>query len=108
MMNTAQRQLPILPPELWSNILNLTTSDHLLLLSLPSAPLPSPMHESAWFQTPHGDWALRTPAQAICALQRRDAETRRAVVSTCRAWREIGKSVLVRCLFFDFGLGGMG
>jgi hypothetical protein len=40
-MNTTPRQLSTLPPELWSNILNLTTSDHPLLLSLPPAPLPS-------------------------------------------------------------------
>jgi hypothetical protein len=73
MMNTA-RQIPTLHPELWSNILNLTTSDRPLLLSLPSALLPSAMYESAWFQTPDGDWALRTPRRPYV---RSNEETRK-------------------------------
>jgi hypothetical protein len=104
MMNTAHRQLQTLHHELWSNVLNLTTSDHLLLLSLPSALLPSPMHESAWFQTPHGDWALRTPPQAVCALQRTEES---GGFDVSRVERD-GKSVMVRCFYYYFGLGGLG
>jgi hypothetical protein len=70
-MNTTQRQLSTLPPERWSNMLNLTTPDHPLLLSLPSAPFLPNARTSVVSDATRRPGLAYTPEGGMCAPTKR-------------------------------------
>jgi hypothetical protein len=65
-----------LPSELWTHIFDFTVDEDLLF----QYALPTSMAESAWFKTVYGDWALRTPQEALNLIQRRNYATKKVCV----------------------------
>ncbi|KAL0956349.1 hypothetical protein HGRIS_002499 [Hohenbuehelia grisea] len=90
-----------LPAELWIKIFDLAADEDVIY----QFGLPTMMAQSAWFKnilsSGPGGWTLRSPQEALNLLQRRSYATKKAIISTCRFWRQIGTEFLYRCLFFD-------
>ncbi|KAJ7727419.1 hypothetical protein DFH07DRAFT_906498 [Mycena maculata] len=89
--------MPDLPAELWTQIFDLAADEDVLF----QHGLPTTMAESAWFKDFFGEWALRSPQDAIDLMQRRSYATKKAIVRTCKQWRSLGSEFLFRCLFFN-------
>ncbi|KAJ7890153.1 hypothetical protein B0H14DRAFT_2690728 [Mycena olivaceomarginata] len=86
-----------LPAELWTHIFDLAADEDVLF----QHGLPATMAESAWYKDFSGKWTLRSPKDALDLVQRRSYATKKAIVRTCRNWRNIGSQFLFRCLFFS-------
>ncbi|KAJ7137544.1 hypothetical protein C8R43DRAFT_1072215 [Mycena crocata] len=96
-----------LPGELWTQVFDLAADEDVIF----QHGLPTSMAESAWFKDFFGEWALRSPQDALDLVQRRSYVTKkarlapifsaRAVIGTCKQWRDIGAEFLFRCLFFN-------
>ncbi|OCH95782.1 hypothetical protein OBBRIDRAFT_719949 [Obba rivulosa] len=92
-----------LPAELWLQIFRLAVDDDPLLDHV----LPTSMDVSSWHKLsghPHlddGGWALKTPHELLALRQMRSYATKKAILSTCRTWRQLGLEFLFRFLFFD-------
>lgn len=86
-----------LPAEVWTYIFDLATEEPILSnLALPTA-----WDESAWFRTVFEEWALKSPTDRIHDIQRRGYKTKKAIVSTCRAWRQIGSEYLFKFILVE-------
>ncbi|KDR66534.1 hypothetical protein GALMADRAFT_80689 [Galerina marginata CBS 339.88] len=86
-----------LPAEIWTQIFDLAADEDILF----QQGIPTVMAESAWYKNVVGMWNLRTPQEALNMLQRRSYATKKAIISTCRQWRELGSEFLFRCLHFS-------
>ncbi|KAJ7469697.1 hypothetical protein FB451DRAFT_1476591 [Mycena latifolia] len=86
-----------LPAELWTQVFDLAADEDVIF----QLGLPTTMAESAWFKNFFGDWALRSPQDALDLVQRRSYATKKAIVRTCKKWRSLGSEFLYRCLFFN-------
>ncbi|KAI6142635.1 hypothetical protein BKA82DRAFT_16270 [Pisolithus tinctorius] len=86
-----------LPPELWSHIFDLAADEDVIFYP----GLPTSMAQSTWARAIYGDWKVRTPQDTINIIQRRSYATKKAIIRTCKRWRQLGTEFLVRCLFFD-------
>ncbi|RDB18432.1 hypothetical protein Hypma_000341 [Hypsizygus marmoreus] len=86
-----------LPAEIWAQIFDQAADEDVIF----QYGLPSSMAESAWFKNFHDEWALRRPTEALNLVQRRSYTTKKAIVSTCKAWHRMGSELLFRCLFFN-------
>ncbi|KAF8960422.1 hypothetical protein BDZ97DRAFT_1665771 [Flammula alnicola] len=87
-----------LPAEIWTQIFDLAADEDILF----QHGIPTVMAESAWFKDIIiGQWRLRSPGEAMNLLQRRSYATKKAIISTCRRWRELGSEFLFRCLHFS-------
>ncbi|KAF8623004.1 hypothetical protein AX15_006596 [Amanita polypyramis BW_CC] len=86
-----------LPSEIWTQIFDLAADEDLIF----QYGLPTAMAESAWFMSVVGEWALRTPQEALNLLQRRSYATKKAITMTCKKWRHLGSEFLFRTLFFN-------
>ncbi|KIY48402.1 hypothetical protein FISHEDRAFT_43360 [Fistulina hepatica ATCC 64428] len=86
-----------LPAEVWKQIFDLAADEDIIF----GHGVPTSMVESAWFKNVFNEWTLRTPQEAINQIQRRSYATKKAIISTCRKWKELGAEFLYRCLFFD-------
>ncbi|KAJ7481336.1 hypothetical protein B0H11DRAFT_2157741 [Mycena galericulata] len=89
--------MPDLPAELWTQVFDLAADEDVIL----QHGLPTSMAESAWFKDFFGEWALRSPADALNLVQRRSYATKKAIVRTCKKWRALGAEFFFRCLFFN-------
>ncbi|KAJ6571288.1 hypothetical protein B0H19DRAFT_1129647 [Mycena capillaripes] len=85
-----------LPGELWTHVFDLAADEDVIF----QHGLPTTMAESAWFKTFHGEWALRSPQDALGLVQTRSYATKKAIVRTCKKWRSLGSEFLFRCLYF--------
>ncbi|EED80420.1 predicted protein [Postia placenta Mad-698-R] len=86
-----------LPPELWLQIFHYAAEDEPLF----DYALPTSMTESSWSKRVMSDgWTLRAPNDLIEIMHRKSFATKKAIVSTCRAWRDLGTEFLFRCLLF--------
>ena len=104
-----------LPSEIWTQIFDLAADEDLIF----QYGLPTSMAESAWFKSVVGEWALRTPQEALNLIQRRSYATKKAshiyvdaddafsehgiqaIIMTCKKWRHLGSEFLFRTLFFN-------
>ncbi|PFH47418.1 hypothetical protein AMATHDRAFT_129255, partial [Amanita thiersii Skay4041] len=86
-----------LPSEIWTQIFDLAADEDLIF----QYGLPTSMAESAWFKSVVGEWSLRTPQEALNMVQRRSYATKKAIIMTCKKWRELGSEFLFRTLFFN-------
>ncbi|KAF7350092.1 hypothetical protein MVEN_01311100 [Mycena venus] len=86
-----------LPAELWTHVFDLAADEDVIF----SHGLPTTMAESAWFKDFFGQWALRSPQDALDLVQRRSYATKKAIVRTCKKWRSLGSEFLFRCLYFN-------
>ncbi|KAK2464721.1 hypothetical protein APHAL10511_003297 [Amanita phalloides] len=86
-----------LPSEIWTQIFDLAADEDLIF----QYGLPTSMAESAWFKSFVGEWALRTPQEALNSIQRRSYATKKAITMTCKKWRHLGSEFLFRTLFFN-------
>ncbi|KAH9937127.1 uncharacterized protein B0H18DRAFT_1081395 [Fomitopsis serialis] len=59
------------------------------------------MTESSWFKLIYGDWTLRSPSEGLNATQRRSYATKKAIMATCRTWRQLGQEFMYRFLFIN-------
>ncbi|KAJ6546204.1 hypothetical protein DFH09DRAFT_649296 [Mycena vulgaris] len=89
--------MPDLPAELWAQVFDLAADEDVIF----QLGLPTTMAESAWFKNFFGEWALRSPQDALDLVQRRSYATKKAIVRTCKKWRNLGSEFLYRCLFFN-------
>ena len=62
-----------LPAELWTHIFDLAADEDVIF----QYALPTAMAESAWFRTVFGEWALRSPQEALNLIQRRSYATKK-------------------------------
>ncbi|KAF8067966.1 hypothetical protein FPV67DRAFT_1416302 [Lyophyllum atratum] len=86
-----------LPAEIWAHIFDLAADEDVIF----QYGLPTMMSESTWSKNAFGRWTLRRPSEAINLVQRRSYATKKAIISTCKAWHRIGAELLFRCLFFN-------
>ncbi|KAF8189536.1 hypothetical protein K438DRAFT_1722182 [Mycena galopus ATCC 62051] len=86
-----------LPAELWTQVFDLAADEDVIF----QHGLPTTMAESVWYKDFFGDWALRSPQDALDLVQRRSYATKKAIVRTCKKWRDLGSEFLFRCLFFS-------
>ncbi|KAF8891483.1 hypothetical protein CPB84DRAFT_1683298 [Gymnopilus junonius] len=87
-----------LPAEIWTQIFDLAADEDILF----QPGIPTGMAESAWAKDRIiNDWRLRSPQEAMNMLQRRSYATKKAIILTCRRWRELGSEFLFRCLYFS-------
>ncbi|KAI6017129.1 hypothetical protein EDC04DRAFT_2576873 [Pisolithus marmoratus] len=86
-----------LPPELWSYIFDLAADEDVIFYP----GLPTSMAQSTWSRAIYDEWSVRTPQDTINIIQRRSYATKKAIIRTCKRWRQLGTEFLVRCLFFD-------
>ncbi|KAJ7654671.1 hypothetical protein DFH06DRAFT_1282412 [Mycena polygramma] len=97
--------MPDLPFELWTQVFDLAADVVLGKFAdedvIFQHGLPMTMAESAWFKDFFGEWALRSPQDALGLVQTRSYATKKAIVRTCKRWRDIGSEFLFRCLYFN-------
>ncbi|KAF8157206.1 hypothetical protein B0H34DRAFT_658290 [Crassisporium funariophilum] len=87
-----------LPAEVWTQIFDLAADEDIIF----QHGLPTVMAESAWYKDIIVDeWRLRSPQEAMNFLQRRSYAMKKAIISTCRRWRDLGSEFLFRCLYFS-------
>ncbi|KAF5369014.1 hypothetical protein D9758_002827 [Tetrapyrgos nigripes] len=86
-----------LPDELWQQIFDQAADEDVIS----SYGLPTNMAECVWYRNGFGEWALRTPQEAINLLQRQSYATKKTIMRTCRTWRRVGSETFFRCLFFS-------
>ncbi|KAJ4477155.1 hypothetical protein J3R30DRAFT_3290820 [Lentinula aciculospora] len=86
-----------LPDEILTQIFDLAADEDVIF----QYGLPTVMAEAAWFKNALGEWALRSPQDAVNIVQRRSYATKKAIMLTCKTWRRLGSEFLYRCLFFD-------
>ncbi|KAJ6475925.1 hypothetical protein C8R47DRAFT_985632 [Mycena vitilis] len=89
--------MPDLPSELWTQVFDLAADEDVIF----QHGLPTTMAESAWFKDFFGEWALRSPQDALGLVQTRSYATKKAIVRTCKKWRDLGSEFLFRCLYFN-------
>jgi len=65
-----------LPDELWQQIFDLAADEDVIF----SYGLPTNMAECAWYKNAFGEWALRTPQEAINLVQRRSYATKKVSI----------------------------
>ncbi|KAJ6467818.1 hypothetical protein C8R45DRAFT_1063967 [Mycena sanguinolenta] len=85
-----------LPAELWTQVFDLAADENVIF----QHGLPTTMEECAWTKNFYGEWTLRTPQDELNLVQRRSYATKKAIVRTCKKWRDLGSELLFRCLFF--------
>ncbi|TDL24540.1 hypothetical protein BD410DRAFT_719195 [Rickenella mellea] len=85
--------MPDLPTEIWREIFDIAADDDFLL----SPNMFGSMDECEWY----GRWFLRTPQESLIVHLRETWFTKRAIVSTCRLWRQTGTEFLFRCILIS-------
>ncbi|KAF8811655.1 hypothetical protein BYT27DRAFT_7160670 [Phlegmacium glaucopus] len=83
-----------LPAEILIQIFYLATDEDIII----QHGLPTIMAESAWYKG-RDNWKLRSPQEAMEMLQRRSYAMKKAIVSTCKRWRDLGFECLFHCLY---------
>ncbi|KAJ7200156.1 hypothetical protein GGX14DRAFT_660667 [Mycena pura] len=63
-----------LPAEIWTHVFDIAADEDVIF----HHGLPTAMAESAWFKDFHGEWALRSPQDALELIQRRSYGTKKA------------------------------
>ncbi|TFK20786.1 hypothetical protein FA15DRAFT_673188 [Coprinopsis marcescibilis] len=86
-----------LPSEVWTEIFTLAADEDLIF----QYALPTCMADSSWFKHVTGNWALRSPQEAVNLLMRRSYRTKKAILVTCKRWHEIAFELMLRCLYFN-------
>ncbi|KAI0734553.1 hypothetical protein C8Q72DRAFT_873070 [Fomitopsis betulina] len=87
-----------LPAEVWLQIFHYASEDDALF----DHALPTSMAESSWFKIVFDDqWMLKSPGEGINTLQRRSYATKKAIMATCRMWRQLGQEFMYRHLFIN-------
>ncbi|KAJ7260379.1 hypothetical protein B0H12DRAFT_1014155 [Mycena haematopus] len=86
-----------LPTELWTHVFDLAADEDVIF----QHGLRTTMAESAWVKDFFGEWALRSPQDELNLVQRRSYATKKAIVTTCKKWRDLGSEFLFRSLFFN-------
>ncbi|KDQ60432.1 hypothetical protein JAAARDRAFT_606455 [Jaapia argillacea MUCL 33604] len=88
-----------LPEELWVSIFDIATYDeHFRDHTVPTA-----WSESSWFRTLFNEWSLRSPLEKLVDDQKKNYATKKAIVSTCKRWRQIGSEYLFKYVFLENG-----
>ncbi|TFY61935.1 hypothetical protein EVJ58_g4205 [Rhodofomes roseus] len=86
-----------LPAEVWLQIFHYASDDDELF----DHALPTSVAESSWYKMIFGDWTLRSPNEGLNAMQRRSYATKKAIMATCRTWRQLGQEFMYRFLFIN-------
>ncbi|KAF7343751.1 hypothetical protein MSAN_01955700 [Mycena sanguinolenta] len=86
-----------LPAEVWTQVFDLAADEDVIFRH----GLPTTMEECAWTKNVRGEWAVRSPQDQLNLVQRRSYATKKAIVGTCKKWRDLGSEFLFRCLFFS-------
>lgn len=81
---------------MWAQIFNLAADEDVIF----QYGLPTMMSESIWSKNTYGKWKLMRPSDTMSAIQWRSYSTKKAIISTCKAWHRIAAELLFRCLFF--------
>ncbi|KAG5643028.1 hypothetical protein DXG03_001640 [Asterophora parasitica] len=85
-----------LPREIWAQIFDLAADEDVIF----QYGLPTMHSQSLWHKNLRGKWEVRRPTDAMNAIQFNSYATKKAIISTCKSWHEIGAELLFRCLFF--------
>ncbi|PBK66986.1 hypothetical protein ARMSODRAFT_915929 [Armillaria solidipes] len=86
-----------LPSEILSAIFTLAADEDVLFHHV----LPTSMAGSVWFRNTLGLWSLRSPGEALNALQRRSYSTKKSIILTCKTFHRVGYELFFHCLFFN-------
>ncbi|KZT75189.1 hypothetical protein DAEQUDRAFT_701424 [Daedalea quercina L-15889] len=86
-----------LPAEVWLQIFHYASEDDALF----DYALPTSMVESSWFKMVFGGWTLRSANEGLNVMQRRSYATKKAIMATCRTWRQLGQEFMFRFLFIN-------
>ncbi|EIN09311.1 hypothetical protein PUNSTDRAFT_113711 [Punctularia strigosozonata HHB-11173 SS5] len=87
----------LIPTEVWEIVFSYAIDDERILSLEPV----TSFSESAWTRTSSGQWILSSPKDTLVSDQKAVYSTIKAIVGTCKLWRNIGAEYLFRSLFFQ-------